>query len=229
MAKRLLVLQILLALLLGVTLPSTALAAKSDPRIDEAVLVLQEMFGQEDAVAAARLLENAKGVAIFPNVIKAGIMLGGRYGEGLVLKRDERGQWYGPHFVTVKGVSYGLQFGVQSTALVMVIANDRGMEGFTGDKVTLGGDIAVAAGPVGRQAGAGTDVDLKAAIYSYSMSKGMFAGMSLEGSVIQADTEANEEYWGSDLSPDKALAKKATDSRIKPLVAELEQLIDKAQ
>ncbi|MBO8127312.1 MAG: lipid-binding SYLF domain-containing protein, partial [Firmicutes bacterium] len=195
--------------------------------IDEAVLVLEEMFDQKDAAACGYLLKRAKGVAVFPSVIKAGLMLGGRYGEGLLLKRDDKGNWYGPYFVTIKGVSYGLQIGVQSAALLMVITNERGMESFTGDKVTLGGEVGVAAGPLGRQAAAATDLDLEASIYSYSMTKGAFAGMSMEGSVIEPDEEANESYWGKVLTPAEILSTRAKDARIAELLAEIEGLMDK--
>ncbi|MGE5577986.1 MAG: lipid-binding SYLF domain-containing protein, partial [Syntrophothermus sp.] len=129
-----------------------------------------------------------------------------------------------PDFVKIKGVSYGPQFGFQSTALVLVIANEKGMDGFLGDKVTLGGDLAVAVGPVGRQAGAATDADLKASIYSYSMSKGIFAGVSLEGAVIQPDESANELYWKSTLSPDEILTRKAGKG-VEPLIKEIEHIL----
>lgn len=214
----------LLALLLGL-MPGAASAGSPTGRISESVQVLREMARQSDVEAMVRLLKNAKGIAIFPSVIKAGIMLGGRYGEGLVLRRDpEKGTWYGPDFVKIKGVSYGPQFGFQSTALVLVIANEKGMDGFLGDKVTLGGDLAVAVGPVGRQAGAATDADLKASIYSYSMSKGIFAGVSLEGAVIQPDESANELYWKSTLSPDEILTRKAGKG-VEPLIKEIEHIL----
>jgi lipid-binding SYLF domain-containing protein len=126
----------------------------------------------------------------------------------------------------MKGISYGLQFGVQSTALVLVINNEKGMESFRGtQRVTLGGDIGVAAGPVGRQAGASTDVDLQAAIYSYSISKGIFAGFSLEGAVIEADEDANEAYWGRTMGPKEILGIEATDDRVESLLRELEKLM----
>ena len=144
-----------------------------------------------------------------------------------MLQRDQAtGTWYGPSFITMKGVSYGLQFGVQSTALVLVINNDEGMEQFRGSQeFTLGGDIGIAAGPIGRQAGASTDVQLKSAIYSYSMSKGLFAGFSLEGAIIETDHEANRAYWQRTLSPEEILEFPAEGSKIKPLVDELERLM----
>ncbi len=212
----------LLLLLCG----GSAFSSSPVDRIDDAVKTLREMAEQPDAATMAGLLKVAKGVAIFPSIVKAGLILGGRYGEGLVLQRDsETGAWYGPHFVKMTGVSWGVQFGVQSTALVLVIANERGMKGFTEDKVTLSGEMAVAAGPVGREAAAGTDVKLTSALYSYSITKGVFAGLSLEGAVIEADADASQVYWGTSNAADWALAQRATDARIAPLVQELERLV----
>ncbi|MDI6871582.1 MAG: lipid-binding SYLF domain-containing protein [Bacillota bacterium] len=206
--------------------PARVEAAPPAERISESVAVLREMVQQSDAEAMARLLKKAKGVAVFPSVIKAGLLVGGRYGEGLVLRHDpQTGAWYGPSFVTLKGLSYGPQFGFQSTALVLVITNDRGMQGFRGDKVTLGGDVAVAAGPVGRHAEASTDAEFKASIYSYSMSKGIFAGLSLEGAVIAPDDSANQSYWKTALRPDDALNRPAASGTITALLQELERLI----
>ncbi|MGE5552718.1 MAG: lipid-binding SYLF domain-containing protein [Betaproteobacteria bacterium] len=204
-------------------------AASPAQRISDSLEVLREMAQQSDSQAMAKLLQKAKGVAVFPSVIKAGLMVGGRYGEGLVLRHEPNtGAWYGPSFVTIKGLSYGPQIGFQSTALVLVITNDQGMKRFRGDKVTLGGDLAVAAGPVGRHVEASTDADLKASIYSYSMSKGIFAGLSLEGAVITPDDPANESYWKAPLHPDEALNRRAA-AAVQPLVQELERLITQAK
>jgi len=217
----------ILSLLVGGSLVS---AASPDTRISESIATLREMADEPDAKAMASLLREAKGVAIFPSVVKAGVLLGGKYGEGLVIERDpESGTWFGPSFVTMKGVSYGLQFGVQSTALVLVINNEEGMQSFRGSKkFTLGGDIGIAAGPIGRQAGASTDVELKSAIYSYSISKGFFAGLSLEGAIIEIDDSANKLYWGKPMHPEEALHTRAKDSRMKPLLEELGKLMEKA-
>ncbi len=202
-------------------------AASAEERISEAAQVLREMSEQGDVQSLVDMLEQAEGVAIFPSVIKAGLMLGGRYGEGLVMRYDSKTRsWYGPNFVTIKGLSYGLQFGVQSTALVLIITNERGMDSFTGgDKITLGGDLSVAAGPLGRHAGASTDLDLEASIYSYSLSKGIFAGMSLEGAGITVDEGANREFWGKKLYPNEILNKKRADERLDSLVSELKGLL----
>lgn len=217
----------ILALMLGVSTVAPARAATPAERLASAASVLQEMSQQSDVEALARLLKKAKGVAVFPSVIKAGLVVGGRYGEGLLLQHDPRtGLWYGPHFVTLKGLSYGPQFGFQSTALVLVITNDEGMKGFRGDKVTLGGDVSVAAGPVGRHAEASTDADLKASICSYSMSKGIFAGLSLEGAVIAPDSDANALYWHEALQPEQILARRASGAGVEPLLRQLERLMN---
>ncbi|NMB47183.1 MAG: lipid-binding SYLF domain-containing protein [Firmicutes bacterium] len=207
-----------------------ATAASPDTLIGESITTLREMADEPDAKTMANWMQKARGVAIFPSVVKAGVFLGGKYGEGLVIQRDPRtGSWYGPNFISIKGVSYGLQFGVQSTALILVINNEEGMESFRGSqKFTLGGDIGIAAGPVGRQAGASTDVELKSAIYSYSISKGFFAGLSLEGAIIEAVDGTNREYWGKAMYPQEILDTKASDSRVRLLLKELDDLMKKA-
>lgn len=229
MKKRLLLLLSLLALVMALTaLP--ALANSPESRISGSVKVLQDMAAQQDVGHMAHLLSNARGVAIFPNVYKAGLVIGGRYGEGLLVKYDPKTKrWYGPNFITIAGASWGLQIGVQSTALVLVITNDRGMEGFVGNKVTLGGDFAVAAGPMGRSAQAATDGKLQASIYSYSMSKGLFAGLSLEGAAVSVDENANTVYWGKATTAHQALDSRAQSSKIQPLLKELNALIAKAK
>jgi len=209
----------------------TATAKTPQERIDGAVKVIREMSEQEDAGAMADVLNNAKGVVIFPSVVKAGFILGGKYGEGLILKKDvSTGRWYGPSFVNIVGASWGLQIGAQAIALVLVINNERGMEPFiAGDSFKLGGDIGVAAGPVGRRGEAATDIKLKASIYSYSMSKGLFAGLSLEGAGMNVDENANQVYWGKATSPREALKKRASRQSILKLTREIEKLMAQDQ
>jgi lipid-binding SYLF domain-containing protein len=140
------------------------------------------------------LMQDAKAIIIVPNVIKAGLVVGGRHGNGVALIREPDGGWSYPLFVSLSGGSVGWQIGVQSTDVVLIFKNksalDRLLKGK--GKLTLGADVAVAAGPVGRQAEAGTDGQLKAEIYSYSRSRGLFAGVSLEGAVLLNDTKGNE-------------------------------------
>lgn len=217
-------------LLSGVDMTKNALAATPKGLIQDSIKTLREMSTQEDVGTMADLLRQAKGIAIFPSVIKAAFVFGGQYGEGLVLRRDNvTKKWYGPSFASVAGASWGLQIGAQSISLVLIITNDRGLQGFKGNNVTLGGDIAVAAGPVGRSGELGTDYKLQASIYSYSMAKGLFAGISLKGAAVTVDQNANNVYWGKPTSANDALNKRASSADIKPLIAELERLIRKAK
>jgi lipid-binding SYLF domain-containing protein len=148
------------------------------------------------------LLQDAQGVAIIPNVIKAGFVIGGRHGHGVLLVRQPDGSWSKPVLITLTGGSVGWQAGVQSTDLVLVFKTrnslDRILQGK--GKLTLGADAAVAAGPVGRQAEAGTDGQLKAEIFSYSRSRGLFAGVSLEGAALVMDSKATEAYYRSEIN-----------------------------
>lgn len=143
------------------------------------------------------LLQNAQGVAIIPNVIKAGLILGGRHGHGVVFLRDGCGMWGNPVFVTFSGGSIGWQIGVQSTDIILVFKTRQSVERILdgSGKVTLGVDVGVAAGPVGRQAEADTDGQLKAEIYSYSRSRGLFAGLSFEGGALCVSKEANAAFY----------------------------------
>jgi lipid-binding SYLF domain-containing protein len=143
------------------------------------------------------LLQDAKGVAIIPHVVKAGLLVGGRFGRGVVLIRQPDGTWSNPVFVALGGGGIGWQAGIQSTDLVLVFKTGHSLDRVLQGKgqLTLGGDVAVAAGPVGRQAEAATDGQLKAEIYSYSRSRGLFAGVSLEGAGLLADAEANESFY----------------------------------
>ena len=223
-------LSLALALCLLALGAAAALASSPQERNRDCTKVLREMAKENDSGAMADLIRSAKGVAIFPSVVKAGLVFGGKYGEGLILRRDPgTGRWFGPSFLNVAGASWGLQIGVQSTALVLVITNDRGMEGFVGDKVTLGGDLSVAAGPVGRNAEAGTDSSLTASIYSYSMSKGLFAGLSLEGAVVSTEYDTNRSYWKKDLDSRRVLNTRATKDAIQPLIQELNRQIKRSR
>lgn len=169
-------------------------------RIKKASLVIEEFMNSPDKEAAASLMRNAAAVAIFPSVYKGAFFVGGQYGKGVMCSRDKiTGEWSAPAFFTLGGGSFGFQFGAQSTDLILVIMNQRGLESLLKDKVTLGGDVSVAAGPVGRRAQAETDVLLKAEIYSYSRSKGVFAGIALKGAVVAPDKESNRSYYGDDV------------------------------
>jgi lipid-binding SYLF domain-containing protein len=140
------------------------------------------------------LLRNAQGVAIIPGVFKAGLIIGGRHGRGVMLMRQPDGSWGPPLFVSLSGLSIGHQIGVQATDLVLVFMTRAGLDRVRHGKITLGADVAVAAGPIGRHAEASTDALLKSEILSYSRSRGLFAGISLEGAALLLDTSATEAF-----------------------------------
>ena len=193
--------------------------------INESIEVLKEMSASEDSGAFGALLKEAEGIAIFPSIIKIGWGIGGQYGKGIIFRKDSRvGIWYGPAFVKIKSISVGPQIGIQSIALVLVISNERGMEGFMEDNFTLGGTAAIAAGPLGRSLSAETDYKLKASIYSYSISKGAYIGASFQGSAIEEDSKANELFYGRSISNRTILKNKIT---VNPAVLKLLLLIKK--
>jgi lipid-binding SYLF domain-containing protein len=188
----------LLSAVLAMTALSGGRAAAHSPEITvrDSSEVLEAIQSIPARAIPAAMLADAQGIAIIPGVIKGGFVIGGRVGHGLVLSRNADGTWAGPAFVTLGGASVGLQAGVQSTDVILVFKTraslDRVLRGK--GKLTLGADVAVAAGPVGRQAEAGTDGNLKAEIYSYSRSRGLFAGVSLEGAGIIYDGDTNQAY-----------------------------------
>ncbi|MDR0616848.1 MAG: lipid-binding SYLF domain-containing protein [Synergistaceae bacterium] len=215
----------MLIVLALVALPRPSLAeTQHEKHIRLSVSLLQNMQGESDSGTMGHAISSAKGVAIFPRVVQAGLGLGGMSGEGIVLVRRGKG-WGGPSFASIVGGSFGLQIGIKEVGLVLVITNDAGLQAFTGGKsFKLGGDVSVAAGPVGRDAQAATDSRAEASIYSYSMSKGLFAGIALSGATINRNGDANKAYWGSALDAKAALSRRADSAKIKPLVSELNKL-----
>jgi SH3 domain-containing YSC84-like protein 1 len=143
------------------------------------------------------MLANAHGIAIVPNVVKGGFVVGVRYGKGLVVVRDGTGTWRPPMFITLTGGSLGWQAGIQATDLILVFKTQKSVQGLMSGKFTIGADASAAAGPVGRQASAATDAQLKSEILSYSRSRGLFAGIALDGTALQVDAVANQVYYGN--------------------------------
>lgn len=188
--------------ILGVFLlfgPATVGAAANPDdiaRVEAAASVLQEMTRIPEQGIPADLLNDAQGIAIFPGLLKAGFIGGARFGQGVVVAKGADGSWTPPAFITLAGGSFGLQIGIKSTDLVLVFRTSRGLEAIEGGKLTLGGNISVAAGPVGRTGEAGTDIQLRSEILSYSRSRGAFAGVSVEGSVLSFNQEANRDFYG---------------------------------
>lgn len=199
--------------LAGIGRPAPSAAPQGDPdqlrKIEDAIRVLQEMMKESDKSIPVSLIEECAGIAIVPDVIRAGLIIGGRHGKGVLLVRTESGAWSDPTFIDVKGGSIGWQAGVQSADIVLVFRTPRSLENVTKGDFTLGADVGVAAGPLGRQAEASTDSSLKAEILSYSRSRGLYAGLTLQGSSIQQDRKANRAFYGKDISPEDVLAGKA--------------------
>jgi lipid-binding SYLF domain-containing protein len=168
---------------------------REEARILEATQVLEDKEAMPDQNVPDWLLRRAQGIAILPTVIKAGLGIGGRGGKGVLIVRNAQGGWSNPAFITLAGGSIGWQIGVETSDIILVFTTRRGVEGLTGGKVTLGGDASVAAGPVGRQASGATDLQFQAEVYSYSRAKGLYAGISIDGSVISIDHKANSSYY----------------------------------
>lgn len=180
-------------------LPLSAFAGqKEDDRANDASRVLSEILRIPEDSIPSKLLNEAQAIAVIPDVVKAGFVIGGRRGKGLIAVRGADGTWSNPSFMILTGGSIGFQAGVQSADVILVFRNGRGVDSIVNGKFTLGGDASVAAGPVGRSAQASTDEQLKAEIYSYSRARGLFAGISLDGAVMQIDKKANAAVYGRD-------------------------------
>lgn len=163
----------------------------SASQANKASTVLREIMSAPDQAIPRDVLDKAECVAVFPQVIKAGFIFGGRGGRGVASCRTPSG-WSAPAFFNLGGGSFGLQIGAQATDFIFLFMTEKGMDSLLSSKFTLGGDASVAAGPVGRQAGAETDALMSAQVLSYSRSKGVFAGLELKGTVISQDTEHME-------------------------------------
>jgi lipid-binding SYLF domain-containing protein len=176
----------------------TAHSSDEARRVAEAATVLDEIMGAADKAVPRSIMEKAEGIAVFPSLIKGGIVVGAQHGRGVLSVRDKKsGGWSSPAFLTITGGSFGAQIGAQAIDLVLVINNQRGLEQLVSNQFKLGADASVAAGPVGRDAGASTDIQMRAQILSYSRARGLFAGVTLNGSTIRQDRDANERYYGT--------------------------------
>lgn len=167
-----------------------------------AISVVEEMMNAPDDHIPKDLMARAKGIIIFPTMIKGAFIFGARYGKGVASVRSPKtGKWGPPAFHYTTGLSWGLQIGGEAVDLILLIMTERGMRGLLKDQFTLGGDAAISAGPVGRHAEAAADIMMQGEIYSYSRSKGAFAGISLKGTVITADQDGNHDYYRKFVSP----------------------------
>jgi SH3 domain-containing YSC84-like protein 1 len=207
MKTRIFLIALCLNLLAGSLLPTLARANDPNRTVESATTVLNEFLDLKVKGIPAGLLSEAHGVAIIPGVIKVGLVVGGQRGKGVVVMKEADGSWRAPMFVTLTGGSVGWQAGAQSTDVVLVFKTKRSVEGLMKGKFTIGADAAAAAGPVGRRAGAATDAELKAEILSYSRTRGLFAGVSLDGSVLEVDDRLNSEYYREGGAPPEAAMK----------------------
>jgi SH3 domain-containing YSC84-like protein 1 len=161
----------------------------------QAAKVFNEIMSVPDKAIPKELLDKAEAVAVFPGVVKAAFIIGGRGGQGVISRRTKTG-WDAPAFFNLGGGSFGAQIGAQKTDYVLLIMNEEGLRGLLEDKFEIGAEASVAAGPVGRQVGASTNATLDAGILSYSRSKGLFIGASIQGAVISPDNDLNEAVYG---------------------------------
>ncbi len=208
-------------------LPAVSYAAhpELDLRIGEAKQVMAEIMAAPDQSIPEEMLAKCKAIAIYPNVLKGGFIIGARFGKGVVLSRDGKtGRWGPVAFSTIGGGSWGLQIGGSATDLILVVLNDRGIQGLLSNNFTLGGDMAVAAGPVGRSSEAATDLSLRAGIYSYSRSRGLFAGIALDGAMLTQDNNSNSDYYGKSVTSKDILLSHVVG--VQPSSKELVQALD---
>ena len=183
--------------LLALAVPTGIVRAQGveENTIDGSREVLRQITAIPAKAIPASLLADAQGVVIIPGMVKGSFIIGARHGKGVLVARNASGDWLAPVFITVRGGSVGLQAGLEATDVVAVFRNREGVDRLMKRKFTIGADASVAAGPVGREASAATDAQLKAEILSYSRSRGLFAGFALDGTSIQVDHRANDAYY----------------------------------
>lgn len=193
--------RLIAVLLLAAASVPAAAGAEEDEMARNAVRVVNEMQVIPESAIPDRLLDEAHAIAVIPDTIKAGLIIGGRRGHGLLSVKMPDGSWSNPAFITLTGGSIGFQAGVQSADIVLVFSSPRGLASIVNGKLTLGADAGVAAGPVGRHAAVATDGAMKAEIWSWSRARGLFAGVALDGAVLSIDDDANVEVYGAGTTP----------------------------
>jgi lipid-binding SYLF domain-containing protein len=182
-------------------------------RVQESITVFDEIMAAPDKAIPNAVLEKVEGVAVFPGTIKGGFIVGGQHGRGILSARIEGSrEWSPPGFMTVTGGSFGAQIGAQAVDLVLVIINRRGLQKLVSNEFKIGVDAGVAGGPIGRDASASTDIQMRAEILSYSRSRGLFAGINLNGSSIRSDDDANQRFYGKPLKTTDIIFKPMTDT-----------------
>ncbi len=191
-------------LLVGAIFLSSCAHSSVDPvskevaRVEAAIRVLEGIMGIPEESIPMSLLRKAYGLAVIPRTIKAGLGVGGRHGRGILVVHPKGGGWSNPSFIVLYGGSIGVQIGVQSTDFILVFRSSKTIEAITKTKSMLGAKASIAAGPVGRHVEVGADVEFKTEIYSYSLSRGLFGGVALEGATLEIDDRANAAFYGEE-------------------------------
>ncbi|MCH8336302.1 MAG: lipid-binding SYLF domain-containing protein [Proteobacteria bacterium] len=189
-----------------IVLPASA-ATREESRVTDATDVIDQFLRIPEQSIPPALLSRAYAVAVVPHVFKVGFGLGVRRGKGILVIRQDDGSWSNPAFITLTGGSFGFQIGAQSTDVILVFKTRKGVDGITNGKFTLGADASIAAGPVGRHASVSTDITFRSEVYSYSRSRGLFAGIALEGAGVTMDRKANAAFYGSaTITPEQIFA-----------------------
>ena len=184
--------------LTGAVLPSQSYGQSAEEiKLADATLALQDFEGDSTSAIPPQILQSAQGVIVVPNMIRVGFIFGVRRGRGVALIRSENGEWSNPMFVTITGGSIGAQIGGESTNVVLVFGNRRSVRNISNGKFTLGGDITVTAGPLGRGSRGATDLTFTSEVFSYAHGRGLFAGVAFEGAKIDVDHAANQRYYSN--------------------------------
>jgi lipid-binding SYLF domain-containing protein len=190
--------QFLLFSILTVAIAMPAVGAtREERRIADATDAVDQLLRIPEQSVPPALLSRAYAVAVIPNVIKVGFGVGMRRGKGVIVVRRDDGSWSNPSFVTLTGGSFGFQIGAQSTDIILVFKTRTSVDGIANGKLTLGADASIAAGPIGRHTEVATDLSFKSEVYSYARSRGLFAGIALEGASVSMDRKANAAFYGS--------------------------------
>lgn len=187
---------------------------RRETKINRCIAVLEEMASRKDRAGAfSQLLGRAEGIVIYPSVVNMGFGFGVMFGEGIVLRKDRLTQeWYGPAFIELKTASVGLQVGIQQVSLVLVVMDDKGLDAFKSTDFEIGADLRIAPGPLGDSLQAG--IDFNDSIYTYSYSKGIYAGFVLKGSMIHADVRANKNFYGERITCRDILENKKVSNEV---------------
>ncbi len=217
------------AVFLSFLAPSATVVAKDtkdeSDRAKKAAEVLTDIMKTPDKGIPRDLLDHARAIAVIPHVVKGAFGIGGRWGKGLIAKRTGKGAWGTPSFIDISGASVGFQLGVSATDLILVFNDETTLKNLLANRVKIGADASAVAGPVGRSAEAGVSGNLKTAIYSYSRSKGLFAGVALDGAALTIDDDSNHAVYGTNVSGrDIFNGTVAVNAVVKPFVDELKRV-----